>query len=214
MDLDDIELVRIGGSHRRIAFGLVALAVLMVAAIAKPWAGSATPRQQAEPSAHQEIAALTSRPAVEEPTASPQPPSMCQNTDAWLVVADDIELGRTVRSWIVATVRLSTGETMPPTVPLTVLVAPSGLRALGFCAPTATGSSLSRWTGTLWRMVTTGDGPSPEFVTALSTSTDSLGALTDPVVSPPLQVGTYVIEGHNQGTGLEAWFGIEISPAR
>jgi hypothetical protein len=212
MDPQDVELMRIGGSRRRIAVGVAGLAILLIVATLKPWAGP-SPRQ-AEPS-REAVAAVTSRPGESQsPAPSPPVAGMCESPDSWTVVADDVELGRNVRTWVVAPVQLSMVETMPPAISQTVLVAPGGLRALGFCAPVGTGSAESRWTGTLWRLFTSASGPDLEFVAALTTSDDSLGALTTPMDASTLAMGSYVIEGHNQGSGMEAWFGVMISPSR
>jgi hypothetical protein len=209
---NDIELVPVGHSGRRTAVGVTAAALLLVVAILKPWAGAAL---VASPSASplQFVAAVTA--------AAPSPSSsggdvavpMCDSPDGWRIVADDVELGRSVRTWIVADVEYSTIPPVRSTVPVTALVS-SGVSNLGFCLPpdvAAAGKTV--WSATLWRQGgDASDSTAWQAAAQLTPLPGAIGALAAPVGGaittwPP---GRYVLEARFQGSTREAWLGLLI----
>ena len=118
----DVELVRLSRTDGRLRLGVAAVVLLLIAAVAKPW-----------PDRGSTGAAGTGQPlesSVGLPAAAPGSPSspaaaagLCASPDGWRVVADDVELGRSVRTWMVADVEYST--ITPPalsTIPVTTLV--------------------------------------------------------------------------------------------
>ncbi len=213
MEPEDVELVRIGSSRRRMALVVAALLLALVLAILKPWTGTAPHSRGPDATGGEAVVGVTSRPASPSPTATDQLADLCTSPDGWRVVADDREFGRTVRTWIVAGVELSNSDVMPDvsTIPQTTLPLNGGLTDLGFCAPAGTGSPLQRWTGTLWQVPLGAATADWQFLAALTPSEDALGALTVGPGVPHIGVGTYVIEAHNQGTGREAWLGVVVA---
>jgi hypothetical protein len=128
-------------------------------------------------------------------------------------VADDVELGRSVRAWIVADAAYSAVPPTRSTVPVTELVSP-GVRHLGFCAPAdLVEHGLITWTATLWRQgLDRSDPTGLRAVARLTPSSGWMGAPADPldramVGWPP---GTYYLEASFQGSITEAWLGLTI----
>ena len=137
---------------------------------------------------------------------------MCQSPDGWRVVADDVELGRSVRAWVAAAAAYSFVPPIPSTIPLTLLISP-GVRRLGFCAPVSVvqGGRIG-WTATLWRQGSFSSPNGWRAVASLTPSPGWFGAPADPIDQslagwPP---GTYVLEARFENSLTEAWLGLTI----
>ncbi|MFI5259371.1 MAG: hypothetical protein ACHQ01_07170 [Candidatus Limnocylindrales bacterium] len=217
MDPIDEELISLGRSARPLPIGIAAVAVLLVIAVAKPWAGDAT--RDSEPTAPQAPMVATPTAAAGAPTSSPGPtPSdwdntLCASPDGWLVVARHSELGRSVRTWLVASVVYSMVSPIRTSIPMNSLVS-HAVEKLGFCAPAgASDHGRNTWNGTLWRQG--GDPGEPtgwRQAARLTPSPGSLGAWADPldrsvVGWPP---GIYVMEARFSGSRQDAWLGLAI----
>ena len=138
---------------------------------------------------------------------------LCDSPDGWRIVADDVELGRSVRTWIVADVEYSTIPPVRSSVPVTALVS-SGVSSLGFCLPpdiAAAGKTV--WSATLWRQGgDTSDTTTWRAAAQLTPLPGAIWALAAPVGGaivtwPP---GRYVLEARFQGSTKEAWLGLLI----
>jgi len=218
LDPTDEQVARLGSPGRRVRFGIAAVVLLLVAAIAKPWPGEGSvppvPASPGSTPSQQLVAAATA-------TAAPSPASsrtdwdgaVCQSPDGWRVVADDVELGRSVRAWVVADAEYSPVPPIRSTVPVTELVSP-GVRHLGFCAPVdLVEHGLITWTATLWRQGLDRSDPTGwRAVARLTPSSGWFGAPADPldramVGWPP---GIYFLEARFQGSITEAWLGLTI----
>jgi hypothetical protein len=150
---------------------------------------------------------------------SPSPSSgdgtapLCDSPDGWRIVADDVELGRSVRTWIVAAVEYSTTPPVRSTVPVTAFVS-SGVSRLGFCRPPdSAGPGKTVWSATLWRQSGgAADSTAWQAAAQLTPLPGASGALAAPVggaiaIWPP---GRYVLEARFQGSTREAWLGLLI----
>jgi uncharacterized protein YbdZ (MbtH family) len=218
VDPTDEQVIRTGHVGRRVRLGIAAAAVLVVAATAKPWAllpVDPTPTPPAEL-----VAVATSTPTP-TPTPAPTPrPSysdwdntVCVSPDGWRVVADNVQLGRSVRSWVVAAAAYSFVPPISTTIPRTLLVS-HGVSLLGFCVPAGT-TALSKddWSATLWRQG--GDVANPTGWRAVGSVTPPPGSLGAPAAPfdrsaagwPP---GKYFLEARFQGSLTEAWLGLVI----
>ncbi len=211
---NDIDLVRVGHDGRRTAVGVAVAAVLLVVAILKPWAGAA-PVASPSSSPLQFVAAVTA--AAQSPSTSGGDVAapLCESPDGWRIVADDVELGRSVRTWIVAAVEYATIPPARSTVPVTALVS-TGVSSLGFCLPLdVAGAGKTAWSATLWRQAgDAADSTAWQAAAQLTPLPGAIGALATPVGGaiatwPP---GRYVLETHFQGSTREAWLGLLIRP--
>jgi hypothetical protein len=218
VDPTDEQVIRTGHVGRRVRFGIAVASVLVVAATAKPWAlvpADVTPTPPAEI-----VAAVTSVPKPTLTTAPTPRPSfinwdstVCVSPDGWRVVADDVELGRSVRSWVVATAAYSFVPPISTTIPRTLLVS-HGVSLLGFCVPAVlAGSSKADWSATLWRQGVDAANPNGwRQVASVKPPPGALGAPAAPfdrnaVDWPP---GKYFLEARFQGLLTEAWLGLVI----
>lgn len=209
----DVELVRLSRTDGRIRLGVAAVVLLLIAAVVKPWpnrgsAGAAGTGQPFESSTGVTAAAPGS------PSSPAAAPGLCVSPDGWRVVADDVELGRSVRTWMVADVEYST--ITPPalsTIPVTTLVS-SQVERLGFCLPVGGGTpGANGWSGTLWRTAGTGADPTQEQKAAtLDPVPGSLGALAHPVGEAAITwaPGLYFLQADFAGSNREAWLGLLI----
>jgi hypothetical protein len=210
----DIELVRLGRSSRQVALGVTAVAALLAVAVVKPWPGPAPAANSDTP--EQFVAAVTANvPSAAASSADPAG-SICTSPDGWRIVADDVELGRPVRTWLVASVEYSAVPPVRSTVPVTSLVS-SGVSSLSFClAPEVSQAGKTGWSGTLWRQ--SGDAADPaawQPAARLTPFPGSIGALAAPLDGsattwPP---GRYVLEARFAGSPREAWLGLLIRRA-
>jgi hypothetical protein len=224
VDRTDEQVIRTGHVNRRVRFGIVAAGVLMVAATAKPWAWAPADAASTPPA---EIVAYapptpTSTPAptpTQTPAPTPRPSygdwdnNVCVSPDGWRVVADDVELGRSVRSWVVATAEYSFVPPLSTMIPRTLLVS-HGVSLLGFCVPAGlAAASRANWSATLWRQG--GDVLNPNGLLAVASLTPPPGSLGAPAAPfdhsasgwPP---GRYVLETRFKGSTTEAWLGVVI----
>jgi hypothetical protein len=218
LDPIDEELISLGHTARPLPIGIAAVALLLVVAIGKPWVGDES-RDSGAP-APPALVAATSTAAVS--TAAPAPnatqsdwdSTVCASPDGWLIVADDAELGLSVRTWLVASVVYSIVPPIRTSIPETSLVS-HAVERLGLCAPAiVSDNGQNAWSGTVWRQG--GDPADPtgwRQVARLTPSPGSLGALADPLdrsVSawPP---GIYVIEARVSGSPQDVWLGLVIT---
>jgi hypothetical protein len=217
LDPTDEELVSLGHPGRQLRIGIATAVVLLLIAIAKPWPGdgfaaSPTPIPPA-------IVAAVATPVAASPTPPPTRSqgewdnSVCTSPDGWRVVADDVELGRSVRAWLVANVAYSLVPPVRTSIPVTAVVS-RAVNELGFCVPTDVSEhGLVAWSGTLW--LQGGDTADPgawKRVAQLNPAPGSLGAVANPVdgsvaLWPP---GSYVMEARFKGSLTEAWLGLVI----
>jgi hypothetical protein len=129
------------------------------------------------------------------------------------VVADDFELGRSVRTWMVADVEYSTTTPARSTIPVTTLVS-SQVERLGFCLPVGGGTpGANGWSGTVWRTAGTGADPTlGQEAATLDPTPGSLGALAHPVGEAAVTwaPGLYFLQADFAGSNREAWLGLLI----
>jgi hypothetical protein len=212
---NDLELVRLRRTDRRTGVAIVVAALFLVAAVFKPWSGLTGAGSAASASPIELVAGASGVASGTGALSSARAGSgaaLCQSPDGWRIVADDTELGRAVRTWIVADVELSAAPPARSTIPVTV-VASSGVLRLGFCRPAVAGSSDEIWSGTLWRQ-----GPDPadpvrwQVAARLAPARGSIGALVSPPPdSPPAwPPGSYVLEADFAGAATETWLGLVI----
>jgi hypothetical protein len=229
----DVELVRLGRINGRIRLGIAALALLLLVAIVKPWPGhggagpagspSLSPRElvaaaSVEPTsssapASSSAATSGSAPSSGSAAAADAAGALCLSPDSWWIVADDTELGRSVRTWLVADVEYSAGPPARSTIPVTTLLS-RGVVRLGFCPPSGLGGPGVRdWSGTLWRQGAGSADPTQWRLAARwGPAAGSAGALAYPVdhsaaAWPP---GLYFLEANSAGSDREAWLGLLI----
>lgn len=217
MDPTDEEFVRLGHAGRQLPIAIAAVVLLLMLAIAKPWAsqGSAHPTVTTPP---QEVVAVASD-NVRSPAASvaDRGPTACARAEVWQVVAGDVALQKPGRMWPVAAVEYSAVPPLPSTIPVVSLVS-SALIDLGFCVPVGlSGPGDIGWSGTLWRQSDDATDPTAwRAVGRLDPLPGSFGALADPideseVVWPP---GRYVLEARFGASIREAWLELVIQDAR
>ena len=211
-----VELVRLGRTSRQMVLVVSVLALLLLVAVVKPWPGEGSPTRSASASPEEFVAGVSAGAAF--PVASPTDPAgaLCASPDGWRIVADDVELGRSVRTWLVATVEYAVVPPVRSTVPVTSLVL-GGVNDLGFCLPGGvSGPGKTGWSGTLWRQGGVGaDSTAWQPAARLTPSPGSLGALAEPLDGsvgtwPP---GRYVLEARFVGSDSEAWLGLLIRSA-
>ena len=213
MSPSEVELVRLGRIDRQIRLGIAAVALLLLAAVVKPWPGhgAAGPTDSARP--REFVAGVSAN--VPSPSASPTniASALCASRDRWLIVADDVEQGRPVRTWLVAGVEYSVVPPVHSTIPVTTLVSSEVVR-LGFCLPVSAGEPRNGgWSGTLWRQGADAANPTQwQAAARLDPAPGSLDALAYPVNKsaiawPP---GLYFLEARFVGLDREAWLGLLI----
>jgi hypothetical protein len=203
-------------------------------AVLKPWSlleGPApTPRPPAPSPAATPAASLAVRPS---PAATPTPGPVdvvrfrCSRTRSWILVTDELQGRREVRSWI--RIDPVIGATGPddPTIPWT-RVGADAIRGIGACVPGVTtpagGSPLPDAEGATLvvrrRLPSAAASGAWEPVPAVPYA----GAMSVPggaMVAPPgvpegggWPVGDYVVEVRPARPGPSAWFGVRIAPAR
>jgi len=230
----DVELVPLSRSRWPMRVGIAAAALFLLAAVAKPWAGqggvptaspsspglSAARSGQASPGSSPVAVARGSPPGA---TASPSPATqkssslsvLCLNSDDWRIVVDDVELGQTVRTWLVADAEYSAGPPTGSTIPVDVVS--TGLEHLGLCPPPEAGGSRDgTWVATVWRQ---GAGPIQPLAWQLTARLDprpgSAGALAEPVGKSAIAwlPGLYFIEVDFSDSTRKAWLGLVIDSA-
>jgi len=218
VDPTDEQVIRTGHVGRQVRLGIAVAALLVAAATAKPWALAPA---DVTPTPTPEIVAAA--PSIPTPTLTTAPtprPSfsdwdstVCVSPDGWRVVADDVELGRSVRSWVVARAAYSFVPPISTTIPRTLLVS-HGVSLLGFCVPAVLAApSKADWSATLWRQG--GDAANPNGWRQVASVQPPPGALGAPAAPfdrnaagwPP---GKYVLEARFQGSLTEAWLGLVI----
>ncbi len=217
MDPIDVELISLGRTARTLPIGIAAAAVLLLVATVKPWAGDSTRESEVPAPPVPVIAAPPAAPPgrTQSPTLTPSDwdKTVCLSRDGWLVVADDVQPGRSVRTWLVASVVYAMVPPIRTSIPVTSLVSHS-VDKLGFCVPAGVlDHGRNAWNGTLWRQG--GDPADPtgwRQVARLTPSPGSFGAMADPldrsvVVWPP---GIYVMEARISGSLQDAWLGLVI----
>jgi hypothetical protein len=215
------ELGRVARTGWRLPTAMVAVALLLAVSVVKPWSGPRSVGPVRTASQRDVVAGVSAGAPTIAPSASAvaEDPAgtLCQSPDGWRVVADDVELGRSVRTWLVATVEYADRPPPASTIPVTSLISGPVTR-LGFCAPAGNAAlGTAPWTGWLWRQNgPTFDPASSQLVARLTPMPGSLGALADPVQGsvfawPP---GRYVLEASFQGLPTQAWLGLSIESAR
>ncbi len=130
-------------------------------------------------------------------------------------MADDVEFGRPIRSWLVASVEYSAVPPMSSTIPETVVVS-KAVDRLGFCLPASLAGPAVGWSATLWQVEPGSADPVLWRLAArLMPPPGALGALANPVNSSTRgwSSGLYVLETRFAGTADEAWLGLAIQPA-
>lgn len=211
MDPTDEELVRTGPIGRQLSLAIAAVAVLLVIAVVKPWPSEVPETPAASPMGV--LAASSSIAPSPAASEADRATTTCARSDSWRIVADDVEVGLSVRTWLTAAVEYSAVSPVRSTIPVTPLVS-STVDMLSVCVPAAVvGADTTGWSGTLWRVG--GDSTDPtgwRQVARLTPLPGSLGALADPlgealVVWPP---GPYVLEARFEGSIREAWLELLI----
>jgi hypothetical protein len=213
MDPPDEQLVRLGRTGRQMPIGIVTVVVLLLVAIVKPWPSAGSAAATASPSAPVVVAAAS----IAEPTATSfqanRASDMCTGADGWRLVVDDIELGRYVRAWLVASVVYSMVPPLRFTIPVTSLVS-SSVNGLGVCVPTSAPEPLADgWSATLWRESSDGANAGGwDQVGRLIPAPGALGALAGPLGASAVvwSPGRYVLETRFAGSIKEAWLGLQI----
>lgn len=211
----DVELVRLSRTDGRIRIGVAVVALLLLAAVVKPWSG---PGPAGTTGSAPVIQSLASDRAADA-SSSASPPAvasgLCVSPDGWRVVADDVELGRSVRTWLVADVEYSTTPPARSTIPVTTLVS-SQVERLGFCLPAGGGApGTNGWSGTLWRAADASLTPAQgQEAATLDPAPGSLGAMAYPVGEAALTwaPGLYFLQADFAGSNREAWLGLLIEP--
>jgi len=190
--------------------------VLLVAAITKPWSGFGL--MQGAPSGSPATSGTVPAATAPALSVSPSPiAGLCTSPGGWLVVADDVEFGRTVRTWLVADAVFSAVPPDQSILPLTTLFS-SGVESLGFCLPAALSEAAGAgWSGTLWRIGGAAASSAQWQQVGLVTPTPgSLGAEANSIgrLASSWPSGTYVLEARFEGVASQAWLGLVIEPAR
>jgi hypothetical protein len=214
-----------GGIRWRIRLGLAAAAFLVIAAIAKPWPGgnpaepaTSSPVAVSETASTSDIAAATPPRATSKATPGEDDvlSGLCQSHAGWLIVVDDMELGRVVRTWLVINA-VSEGPGEAPVqsaIPVATLVS-GDVRQLGFCQPdVSAGSSMPSWTGRLWWQAPGGSATARKLVGRLAAAAGSGGAVAEPPAgaSAAWPSGLYLLEIDLTGSTTSAWLGVLIKP--
>jgi hypothetical protein len=213
----DLELVRLGHIGRWMRFGFVAVVVLLLFAVAKPWlvresapvTGSSWPGQL--------VAALTT-PA---PSPSIRPgdlsSALCESQDGWRIVANYMESGLPARTSAVAAVEYSPVPPLRSSIPETKLSSKGGVESLGLCAPLGRpGSDGTMQSATLWRVGGGSAGPSQwQLAARLALVPGSRGALAYPLDQSDAfwLPGRYVLEARFVGSERDAWIGLVVEAA-
>lgn len=222
-----VPVVRVGRADRKLGAGIVAVALLLAIAIAKPWTDDGLP------AAHAPDAPPSAQPSAPQPSAvaeivsrigtgtgaliTSDSTTTCFGTLDWELVTDGRFLGRPSRTWIPVDASVAQ-DPLDPSIPI-LRVTSSSVLAMGFCAPVST-SALSggSWGATLWRLGSSGSSRDRTFrpVARLTGASEDRGA----VASPPSTVrggasewppGTYVLEVHDgMSSHAETWFGVEL----
>ena len=238
--LSPVPLARVGGGSRRLAILVALAAVLVAAAVAKPWAGPA--RSSPESATSLRIAApgppvavnpgppvavnLGALPGVNG--ATPGRPCcltgaaaglveadgmpICYTPDGWRVVADTEENGTRSRIWLPVDA-VAAGRPGDPEVPVARLTA-RRIVALGFCAP-AGGPPAAARTAILWSDLPAAASAGSRYVrvASLRAAAQAGGALADAAPGRATwPPGRYMVQVLDgaPGTG-SAWFGLVLT---
>ena len=138
---------------------------------------------------------------------------MCASPDGWRIVTDDVELGKSVRTFVVAPVEYSVVPPLRQTIPVTPVFS-RNVGTLGFCAPTTIATTgPASWSGTLWRQGA--DAASQNDWSAVATldpAPGALGAFASPIEGPVLfwPAGQYILEARVTSTPADVWLGLTI----
>jgi hypothetical protein len=194
--------------------GFAAAAVLLLAAIFKPWSAFEGARAALPaPGATSAVLAASAAGSSATPSAAPM---LCDSPDGWRVVTDDVEFGRPVRTWFVADAVFSAVTPAQSIVPVATVLS-SRVESLGFCLPTTLADVAARgWSGTLWRVGANPAAPGTwEQVGVVAPLPGSLGA---EAAAPGRSVsswpaGSYVLEARFGDLASRAWLGFVIEPA-
>jgi hypothetical protein len=211
--------LRTGGVGLRLGIGLAAIALLLAAAVLKPWSDSGSglaasgPNGSSAPTLVVAGATASAASGTAGPSASQEAAdSLCPGQTGWQVVVDDVELGRDVRTWLTADVVYSSAQPAPATIPVTTFVS-AGIGRLGFCRPPEFVGAGSRvWTGTIWREPeATAKAAAWQVVGRLRPLPGSLGAVASPIqaVSMAWKPGLYFLQADSAGSA-SAWLGVRI----
>ncbi|MFI5258522.1 MAG: hypothetical protein ACHQ01_02755 [Candidatus Limnocylindrales bacterium] len=214
MSPNEIDIVRIGRVGRQMRIGITAAVLLVLVAVAKPWVGPGSAPASGPMSSGDAMAAASAAPSATAAGAETTA-ALCESPDGWRIVADDVEFGRAIRSWLVADVEYSDVTPVSSTIPVTVVVS-GAVEGLGFCLPASMADPTAvDWSATLWRFDNDPADPTKWLPAArLNPLPGSLGAMAaplDPSASgwPP---GRYVLETRFAGSIDEAWLGLLIRP--
>jgi hypothetical protein len=213
------ELTHIGRIGRGLPVTFVLVLVLVAAAVAKPWQGFVGPAASASPSPTVNVESETASPAdsgpviAEAPTAG-QADAPCLTNDAWLVVADDVEAGRTVRSWLAAAVTYSAVQPTQSSVPVTTVVSGEVLR-LGLCLPLGPSDPGGwSWSGEVWRQGNASEAADWVLAAVLRPGSGPESALAVPVLGQgdSWLPGLYLLMA-NLPDQTPAWLEVRITPS-
>jgi hypothetical protein len=206
----------------------VLVVAAVVLAILKPWTllEEPVPTRRPIPSSPGAPLASPSRPEV---TPTPAPVDVvryrCSRTRAWILVTDELQGSREVRSWI--RIDPVIGATGPddPAIPWT-RVGADAIRGLGACVPGETtpadGSPLPDAEGATlvirgrltpgapggWGIV-----PAVPYAGAMSVPGGAMVAPAGATDGAAWPVGEYVVEVRPARPGPSAWFGVRIASA-
>lgn len=212
MPESDIEVTRLGPIGGRLGLAIAAAALLVAAAVIKPWP---VPGPTASPPATG-VRSPAAAAVPSAPTASDdgQAGVLCQGTDGWLIVADDVEFGRVVRTWMISDVEYSPGPPSDSEIPVVVLVSES-VERIGLCLPAGLNTAHpGGWQGALWRETLTPGVAAGWQLAAIwmpaagaGGALASAGAAKPPAYWPP---GLYALEADVAGSSSAAWLGLLI----
>ena len=214
MTPDDPELAYIGRIGIGLPVVLVLVAALVGAAIVKPWQG---------PSPVSSPTSSSSRLILEQPSEVPpapaaaptvEAPALCSSHDAWLVVADDVEQGQPVRSWLAADVTYSNIQPLASVVPVTTVVSGDVLR-LGLCLPLGPSDPGGwSWSGEVWRQADASTPGQWLLAAVLKPGQGPESAVAVPVLDQgsDWQPGLYLVMAQLPDRS-PAWLGVRIDQA-
>lgn len=212
---DDLRVLRVGGSERRQALIVAAVAIIAIGiAVAKPWPADST-RRIDEPSIVQAPPTTTATPT---PTPRELADEACYLGTQWRLFTVDANGGRQIHTWYSVDPVLQVSGPEDSAIPF-VRVYSEGVEQLGYCTITAPGGIRKTASTEAWVLAPDGSAESIPLSRLSQYAPDdpNVGVLYAPPRAPDgtanaaWPAGRYAfVVRYGTRPADERWFGVEI----